>query len=136
MLSLSHSQVSTVEAAAWFQANWVSNLVVDADLRTRAVNGAYERATAHPRDALVGRILFDVFPDNPANPQANGVANLAASMDLVFRRGVRDWMGVQRHDIPDLQRPGLDRSRHSLTRPDGGSACPLPPHRPPAAPFR
>ncbi len=103
---LSARQVSAVEEAAWFQTKWAPNLLVDADLRIRAVNAAYERATADPRDALVGRMLFDAFPDNPANPEADGVANAVASMELVFRRRARHWMGVQRYDIPDRQHPG------------------------------
>lgn len=103
---LSARQVSAVEEAAWFQTNWTSNLLVDDDFCIRAANSAYQRATGYPRDALIAHKLFDVFPDNPANPDADGVANTTASMELVFRRGARHWMGVQRHDIPDRQRPG------------------------------
>lgn len=103
---LSVGQVSAVEEAAWFQTRWAPNLLVDTDLRIRAVNNAYERVTGHPRDALVGRMLFDAFPDNPDNPEADGVAKVSASMELVFRRGVRHWMGVQRYDIPDRRHPG------------------------------
>ncbi len=103
---LSERQVAEIENAAWFQARWAPSALVDADLSIRAVNKAYERASGHPRDAMVGRPLFEVFPDNPADPDANGVANLAGSLESTFRRGVRNWMGVQRYDIPDRQRPG------------------------------
>ena len=99
-------QVSAIEESAWFHTRWAPNLLVDADLRIRAVNSAYERVTAHPRDVLIGRMLFDAFPDNPADPDSDGVTNVAASLELVFRRGTRHWMGVQRYDIPDRQRPG------------------------------
>ena len=103
---LSASQVSTVEDAAWFQTKWAPTLLVDRDLRIRAVNTAFELVTRQRRDSLVGRMLFDVFPDNPANPGADGVANVSASMELVLRRGERHWMGVQRYDIPDRTNPG------------------------------
>jgi nitrogen-specific signal transduction histidine kinase len=72
-------QASAIEESTWFQTRWAPYLLVDADLRIRAVNTAYEHVSAHPRDSLVGERLFDVFPDNPANPEADGVANVSAS---------------------------------------------------------
>jgi len=103
---LSDSRVSAIERSAWFQTKWAPYLVIDADLCIRALNTAYEDVIAHPRASLIGRMLFDAFPDNPADPEADGVAKLSASLDFVFRRGVRHWMGVQRYDIPDRQSPG------------------------------
>lgn len=103
---LSAHRVSTIEDAAWFQAMWAPYLVADADLRIRAVNAACERVSGHPRESLIGEALFDVFPDNPANPEADGVANASASLESVFRRGTRHWMGVQRYDVPDRDHPG------------------------------
>ncbi len=103
---LSASRISTIEESAWFQTKWAPYALIDSDLRIRAVNTAYEDVSAHPRDSLVGQLLFDVFPDNPANPEADGVANVSASLERVFRRGSRHWMGVQRYDIPDRRNPG------------------------------
>lgn len=103
---MSANRVSAIEDSAWFQSKWAPYLVSDADLRIRAVNAACERVSGHPRESLLGCPLFDVFPDNPADPDADGVANVSASLELVFRRGVRHWLGVQRYDIPDRQNPG------------------------------
>lgn len=103
---MSGNRVSAIEKATWFQADWVPYLLADADLRIRAVNAAGERVSGLPRDCLIGEPLFDVFPDNPANPHADGVANAAASLESVFRRGTRHWMGVQRYDAPDRRNPG------------------------------
>jgi PAS fold len=103
---LSAGLVHTIEESAWFQTKWAPYLLADTDLRIRAVNAAYIGVSGHPRDSLVGEALFDVFPDNPANPGADGVTNLSASMERVFRRGARHWMGVQRYDAPDRQHPG------------------------------
>ena len=103
---LSASRASAIEESAWFQSKWAPYLLADANLRIRAVNAACERVLGHPREGLLGRQLFDVFPDNPADPEADGVANASASLELVFRRGVRHWMGVQRYDIPDWRNPG------------------------------
>lgn len=103
---LSASRVASIEESAWFQTQWAPYLLADTNLRIRAVNAAYERASGHPRESLLGEALFDVFPDNPANPEADGVANASASLEWVLRHGARHWMGVQRYDSPDLSRPG------------------------------
>ncbi|OBB69855.1 PAS domain-containing protein [Mycobacterium sp. 852014-50255_SCH5639931] len=103
---LSASRVSAIEESAWFQSKWAPYLLTDADLRIRAVNPACERVSGHPREGLLGYQLFDVFPDNPGDPEADGVANASASLELVLRRGIRHWLGVQRYDIPDWRNPG------------------------------
>ncbi len=103
---LSARQVAAIEESVWFQAEWAPYALVDTDLRIRAVNPAYERVSGHPRDSMVDRPLFEVFPDNPNHPAADGVANLSASLEATFRRGTRHWMGVQRYDVPDRQSPG------------------------------
>src|SRR5204862_209309 len=54
-------------------------LVLTPELVVVAVSDAYLRATLTAREQLVGRRLFDVFPDNPADPAATGVRNLRAS---------------------------------------------------------
>ncbi|OBF49666.1 hypothetical protein A5756_23460 [Mycobacterium sp. 852002-53434_SCH5985345] len=103
---LSASRVSAIEESAWFQSKWAPYLLTDADLRIRAVNPACERVSGHPREGLLGHQMFDVFPDNPRDPEADGVANASASLELVLRRGIRHWLGVQRYDIPDWRNPG------------------------------
>ena len=54
-------------------------LVLDANLVIVAVNDAYLTATATDRNALLGRPIFDAFPDNPDDPTADGVRNLRRS---------------------------------------------------------
>jgi signal transduction histidine kinase/ActR/RegA family two-component response regulator len=54
------------------------------------------------RGEIVGRGIFDVFPDNPEDPGATGVANLTASLNRVRRHRVPDTMAVQKYDV---QRP-------------------------------
>lgn len=103
---LSFGQASAIEESAWFQAKWAPYLLLDADLRIRAVNTAYERATEQPRSSLLGELLFEAFPENPAVPGADGVTNVSRSLEHVFRRGARHWMGVQRYDVPDPGQPG------------------------------
>jgi PAS domain S-box-containing protein len=64
-----------------------------------AVSDAYLRATMTRREDILGRQLFDVFPDNPDDPTATGVSNLSASLTRVLQQRVPDTMAVQKYDI-------------------------------------
>jgi signal transduction histidine kinase len=65
-----------------------------------AVTDSYLRATMTNREEILGRSLFDVFPDNPADPGATQVRNnLRASFEAVVRTGQPDVMPVQKYDI-------------------------------------
>ena len=95
---------------ALFEAAPGLYLVLDPGLRVVAASGAYLRATMTDRDAILGRRLFDVFPDNPADPESAGVRNLSASLTRVIRDGVTDAMPVQRYDIrrPESEGGGFE----------------------------
>src|SRR3954471_5316712 len=56
-------------------------LVLSPELCILAVSDAYLQATMTKRDAILGRPLFDVFPDNPDDAAATGVSNLRASLE-------------------------------------------------------
>lgn len=71
----------------------------DAVYTILGASDAYLRATLTEREKIVGRGLFDVFPDNPDDPQATGVRNLKASLERAFSRKVPDAMAVQKYDI-------------------------------------
>ena len=62
---------------------------------------AYAAATMTDRGALCGRHLFEVFPDNPTDPAADGVANLYASLRTAAETRRPHEMPVQRYDIRD-----------------------------------
>jgi len=85
-------------------------LVLDPDFRIVAVSDAYLAATMTKRDDILGRDLFDVFPDNPDDPEATGAGNLRASLDRVRSRRVADTMAVQKYDIrrPDDEGGGFE----------------------------
>lgn len=85
-------------------------LVLASDLHIVAVSDAYLRATLTQRDQIVGRSLFDVFPDNPDDPAATGVHNLHASLLRVLETGRGDAMALQKYDIrrPDSEGGGFE----------------------------
>lgn len=74
-------------------------LVLLPDLTIVAVSDAYLAATLTERDRILGRGLFEVFPDNPADPEASGVSNLRASLDRVIETRASDTMPIQKYDI-------------------------------------
>ncbi|HLG69257.1 MAG TPA: PAS domain-containing protein, partial [Chloroflexota bacterium] len=74
-------------------------LVLAPDLRIVAASDAYLRATMTVRDQIVGRGIFDAFPDNPDDPGATGVANLRASLEHVLRDKTPHTMAVQKYDV-------------------------------------
>lgn len=102
---MSAGVVERIVASPWFTVPWAPYLLLDMTWRIRGVNSAYEEATAHSRERLLGEELFEVFPDNPADPTADGVANLSRSLETAVRTGRRHWMGYQRYDVPSLDDP-------------------------------
>ncbi|MGW3359328.1 SpoIIE family protein phosphatase [Streptomyces bungoensis] len=100
-----------VDYAALFAATPSPYLVLTPGLLIVGVNEAYCRATGRTREDLLGQFLFDAFPDNPADPQADGVRNLSASLRRVLTRRKPDTMAVQRYDIPVAGRPGVFEKR-------------------------
>lgn len=74
-------------------------LRLNSDLAIRDANPAYQRATLTDQDQIVGRDMFEAFPDNPGDPQANGVRNLSASLHDVLRTRQPRRMARQRYDI-------------------------------------
>ncbi|MGN6613392.1 MAG: ANTAR domain-containing protein [Angustibacter sp.] len=89
-----------------FDAQPIPTLVVDRHLRIRAVNAAYAAATVRTPEELLGVPMFEAFPDNPDDREADGVANLSASFETAARQRRPHRMLVQRYDIPDTRRGG------------------------------
>ncbi len=71
----------------------------DANFTILGASDAYLCATLTQREKIVGRGLFDVFPDNPDDPTATGTSNLRASLERVVATKLPDTMAVQKYDI-------------------------------------
>jgi PAS domain S-box-containing protein len=99
MMAPSRNPVPPADFRALFESAPGSYLVLSPDLIIVVVSDAYLRATMTNREAIVGRHLFDVFPDNPEDPLADGVRNLRASLEAVVSRREADAMPVQKYDI-------------------------------------
>ncbi len=74
-------------------------VVLKPDFTIVAVSDAYLKATLTTREGIIGRGLFEVFPDNPDEPGATGESNLRASLERVLRDGTPDTMAIQKYDV-------------------------------------
>ena len=74
-------------------------LVLEPDFTIVAANDALLHATHKRREELIGRRLFEAFPDNPANSEADGESNLRASLERVLATRRADKMPTQRYDV-------------------------------------
>ncbi len=88
----------------------------DRDFTIVAASEVYLRAT-HTDERIFGRPLFEVFPDNPAEPEADGVRNLRASLERVLAHKIADKMPLQRYDLRlPAERGGGFQERHWMPR--------------------
>ena len=95
-----------------FNAQPGATLLLSPDLRIVGASDDYLAATLTERAALVGQFIFDAFPDNPAAPEANGVANVRASLAQVLATRQPHRMAPQHYDVADPARPGHFVERH------------------------
>ncbi|HVX21438.1 MAG TPA: ATP-binding protein [Acidimicrobiales bacterium] len=90
-------------------------LVLDPTFTIVAASDAYLDATMTRRDDILGRELFEVFPDNPDDPDdpddpTDGAGNLRASLQRVLDRRQPDAMPIQK---------AMPIQRYGVRRPDG-----------------
>ena len=69
------------------------------DFTILEVSPPYAEATLTKREEIRGRGLFEIFPDNPLDDTADGVANLRSSLEYVLRNKVPHMMAVQKYDV-------------------------------------
>src|SRR6266849_2486023 len=71
-------------------------LVLDPSFTIVAATNQHREATMTTREESLGKCIFDVYPENPDEAEATGLANLKASLERVRRRLEPDTMAVQR----------------------------------------
>lgn len=85
----------TVNFELLFQELSSPYMVLDRQLRYVAANKAYEQATNRNREELVGRYLFDLFPN-----EGESGKRLKASFKRVLETGEQDTLAYIPYDIP------------------------------------
>ena len=86
-------------------------LVLGTDLVIADANPLFCEVTGRSRGELVGQYLFDTFPDNPADPEAGGVAMLKDSLHRVLSSGQTDHMALQKYDVAIAGNPEVFKER-------------------------
>ncbi|UOQ51613.1 PAS domain-containing protein [Hymenobacter cellulosivorans] len=100
------------EAALLFTALPRPFMLFSPDFVIEAVSDAYLQATLSQREQVVGRVVFDAFPDNPLAPEARSTHNLRASLEQVLATKQPHQMAQQHYDVPDPDHPGQFVERH------------------------
>ncbi|MEU4039133.1 SpoIIE family protein phosphatase [Streptomyces collinus] len=86
-------------------------LVLGTDLVIADANPAFCAVTGRTRGELVGQYIFDTFPDNPSDPDADGVATLRGSLHRVLSSRQTDHMALQKYAIPVPGNPEVFKER-------------------------
>ncbi|MDQ3068855.1 MAG: PAS domain-containing protein [Acidobacteriota bacterium] len=92
----------TPDYKAVFEASSSLQLLLTPELRIVAASDAYVAATLTPREQMVGKLLFDVFPENPDDSAAGastGASRLSESFDIVVRTRMPHVMDVIKYDV-------------------------------------
>ena len=90
---------SRAELNSLFESLPGSYVVLTPGLKIVAVSDAYLKSTLTTREGLVGHDLFDMFPENPNDLEADAIVHTRASMDRVLQNAAPDVMAIQKHDI-------------------------------------
>lgn len=88
---------------AIFEATPTPTLVMLPDFPRYTIviaNSAYCQATNTRTCDLIDKGLFEAFPDNPNDPEANGEEKLRASLELVLSTKTSHKIASQKYDIP------------------------------------
>ncbi len=104
------SQRTEPDFRALFEAAPGLYLVLAPDLTIVAVSDAYLLATMTRREEILGRGIFDVFPDNPDDGATTGTRNLRASLERVRHSLKSDAMPLQKYDVrrPEAEGGGFE----------------------------
>jgi PAS domain-containing protein len=98
----------------FFEKSPIIGYVVDAGMRIVAVTDRLLAAIRHSRESMIGKDVFQAFPDNPDDPTANGSAVLRASLERAFSTGLAERLPRQRYDAPPAQPGGSFEERYWL----------------------
>jgi PAS domain S-box-containing protein len=91
---------SEVDFASLFQRSPNPYMVLDRELRYVAANEAYLRVTGATLEDLLGRPVFDVFPNDPADPDNESRTRLRESLERVVQTGKSDVLAFIPYRVP------------------------------------
>ncbi len=89
-----------IDFEALFAASPNAYVLVDAELRLVAANPAYLRVTASDWTDICGKRMFDIFPNDPTNPNNEGAQTLRRSLERVLATGKPDELAFIPYKVP------------------------------------
>jgi len=104
------SSVTRRRLLAMWDASPLPTLVLTPDLQILGANPSHAEATLTRPSEIIGRRIFDVFPDNPGVAESQNAIRLRTSFERVLRRREPDDMPLIRYDVRD--RAGVFVERH------------------------
>ncbi len=75
-------------------------LLMDLDLTIVAANAAYLRSTGRSEDELLGRYVFDAFPQNPDDPGSTAMEEVRSSLLYAIESGQPHTTAFVRYSVP------------------------------------
>jgi PAS domain-containing protein len=100
-----------VDYAEVFRQLPVPVLVLTPEFGIAEMNLAYLQVAGRTREELLGRNVFEAFPDNPSDPDASGVRHLGESLRRVLATGEPDSLAFQQYDVEVPGSPGVFAQR-------------------------
>jgi PAS domain-containing protein len=103
-----------LDFAALFDVAPNAYMVVDGGLRYVAANAAYLEVTSSTREDLLGRHVFERFPNDPADPNNVPAQMLRKSLERVLATGTRDHLATIPYRVPQRLADGsfVDTDRY------------------------
>lgn len=85
---------------ALFRASPYPYLVMAPDLTIIGASGAYLRSVQRTEEDIVGRYVFEAFPEDPDNPDATDIKEVKASLLRALAKGEPDTTPFVRYAVP------------------------------------
>jgi PAS domain S-box-containing protein len=92
-------ELSTLDYQKVFKTAPGLYLVLTPEFIIVAATDKYLEGTMTTREKIIGSNIFEIFPDNPADPNARGAASLLESLNTVLNTGRAHQMAWHRYDI-------------------------------------
>ena len=85
---------------ALFRASPYPYLVMTPDLTIVGASGAYLRSVRRTEEDIVGRYVFEAFPEDPDNPAATDISEVRGSLLRALAKGEPDATAFVRYAVP------------------------------------
>lgn len=87
-------------------------LILSEELSIQAATDAYLQEINMSRNAILGKYIFDVFPDKTEKSAVDAPGNLKISLLQVLSSRKAHHMGISHYNIPDPENPGSFLERY------------------------